>query len=209
MRKPEEYFSVLINQVYQKAGMDVDYAIRVDEQEKTICLLFQGSSSETDWKNNFRFPKKPYKQAEKTLYYAGGWCDAWKSCNDQIMKELIKLYVICSDWKVLILGYSYGGAMALLAAEDFYFRTHIKPSVITFGAPKPLWGKKTAEYVRGCCNYVKQYANVNDVVTYCPPIPGYHRIRTDKVGKPFKLKNLFNPWQYHQMYGEAELYDEK
>lgn len=75
------------------------------------------------------------------MWVAKGWADAYKSANDLIMEKLIS--VLKPDYNVEICGWSYGGAVALLAAEDFYFRTKIKPDVITFGAPKPLFGNKT------------------------------------------------------------------
>lgn len=105
-------------------------------------------------------------------------------------------------------GWSYGGAVALLAAEDFHYRTGKKASVYTFGAPKPLWGKKTREYVRSCVNEVKQYSHVNDCVPLMPPFPGYTRLSTDHIGGKRNFFKLFNPWKYHCIYGEESLYKE-
>lgn len=119
------------------------------------------------------------------------------------MKEKIQLY---PSYKVEILGWSYGGAMAQLAAEDLHYRELIKPDLITFGSPKPLVGKKTQKYFRSCCNEVHQYSNINDCVCYLPPFIGYKRISTDKIGSNFCIIKLFKPSKYHYSYGDKNLY---
>lgn len=97
--------------------------------------------------------------------------------------------------------------MSVLAAEDFHYRTHIKPYVITFGAPKPLWGRKTWEYVKSCVSDAWQYAHVNDVVPLCVPLPGYRMIHKDKIGSGFCIFKLFRGDIYHCIYGDESLYD--
>lgn len=201
-----DLYDYILGNEYIKSGDDVDWNISIFESEKKIRLIFAPSNSKRDWINNFTFPIKIYKKQENKFYVASGWGNAWKSCNDEIMSTLEKAVFTHIDYSVEIDGYSYGGAMALLAAEDFNYRMKFKADVITFGAPKPLFGKKTQKYFESCCNSVKQFAHVNDCVTLCPPLIGYTRIRTDKLGDNFCLIELFHPDKWHQIYGKKELY---
>ena len=124
--KPSELFKLIRDSEYITIGDAVDFVIKVFDDEKTIRLLFEESTSLRDWKNNFNFPIKPYKNQE----------------NDEIMENLINSYKVYPDYRIEICGWSYGGAISLLAAEDFYYRTKIKPDVITFGLQKLCSVKK-------------------------------------------------------------------
>ena len=123
------------------------------------------------------------------------------------MRALGLAVEIAPDYEIHICGWSYGGALSLLAAEDFYYRFHIKASVYTFGAPKPLWGRKTKKYVRSCVKEAYQFSHINDCVPLMPPFPGYKRLSTDKIGKDFSIIKIFKPKIYHCIYGEKSLYE--
>lgn len=203
--KPYDLFNLIKKTKYSTVGDDVDYYIQVCEEEKIIRLLFEETTNKRDWINNFNFPIKPYKKQQNTLWVARGWAKAYKSAKDVIMAELIAEYKKHTNYKIEIAGWSYGGAMAILAAEDFYFRTNKKVELITFGAPKPLFGKKTKKYVLSCCKEIKQYTHKSDIVPLCPPLFGYKDLSKIKIGK-FNFFNLFKPTKYHTCYGEVALY---
>ena len=207
--KPNELFNYLKSikhDEYITSGDDVQYLVRTFHDEKRIRLMFEESCGKTDWKNNFNFPIKPYKYQENVLWYARGWAKAYKSCNDEIMKMLLQAHNENPDYEIEICGWSYGGAMSLIAVEDFYYRYKIKSIVTTFGAPKPLFGCKTRKTVLNCCKEVKQYAHRNDCVPLMPPLPGYCMGNKIKVGKK-KLFGLFHPDIYHCIYGDESLYE--
>ena len=206
---PYNLFEQIRTATYKTSGDCVDWAIDVCDSEKTIFLLFEPSKQKRDWINNFNFPVKIYKKQQSCLMVARGWGRAYKSCNDEIMEALIKMVKEKPDYQVLISGWSYGGAMSLIAAEEFYFRTRIKPSVITFGAPKPLWGRKTKNYCLSCVRDVKQYAHINDIIPYLPPaLFGYKHLVKNKIGKDFSILKLFKPQIFHCSYGDKTLYCE-
>lgn len=204
--KANEIFELLKNVEYKKSGNDVDWAVRVDTQKKTVMLLFQQLHGKTDWKTNFDFPVKPYKKQQNILWLHRGWAKAWKSCNDEVMAALISAVKAYPDYGVMICGWSYGGAMSLIAAEDFHFRTGVKPCVVTFGAPKPLWGRRTREYVASCCAVTLQYSHANDIVCSMPPLPLYRRVGTKRLGKFNFFKWLFGAGKWHQCYGDEVAY---
>lgn len=208
--KPHELFSLIKNtkhEDYNESGDHVNWLIKIDNDEHIVRLLFEESDGKRDWLNNLRFPVKPYKKQENTLWVAKGWGQAYKSCKDDIQTALITTVNDYKNYGVEIIGWSYGGAMAVLAAEDFHFRTKLKPNVYTFGAPKPLFGKKSKKYVESCCGEIKQYANVNDCVVVMPPFPGYKHVNKVKVGKrKFNLIEWCKPKIYHTIYDDEEIY---
>jgi hypothetical protein len=207
LSKPWEIFQMIRNTKYQTSGDDVDWAVHVDHDSHTVWLLFKETNSKRDWQNNFKFPAKVYKNQESCLKVASGWGSAWKSCNEIIMSAFIKALEEHTNYSPAISGWSYGGAIALLALEDFYYRKKRFAHLITFGAPKPLWGKKTQEYVRGCGFIVKQYTHINDIVPLLPPFIGYHRLNTELCGKGRRsITKLIHPEIYHCEYGKEEIY---
>ena len=208
--KPDELFNYIKSIPHDHfitSGDNVQWIIKTDTKEKVIRLIFEESADKADWKNNFNFPVKIYKKQESCMLVARGWGNAYKSCNDVIITALCRTVSLIPDYDVHICGWSFGGAMSLLAAEDFYYRTGKKASVFTYGAPKPLWGCKTKKYVRSCVHVVKQWTHINDCVPLMPPLPGYTRIATDKIGKDFCILKLFQPNIYHQIYGDSTLYE--
>ncbi|MCR5612194.1 lipase family protein [Treponema sp.] len=208
--KPWELWNEIYNAEYTVSGDGVDWTVKVYDDEKIVRLLFQGSNDSHDWINNFNFPIRPYKKQENTLWVASGWAKAYTSCNDIVMQKFIEVVnEYCGkNYSIEICGYSFGGALALLAAEDFYFRTQKKVSVITFGAPKPLFGKKTFDYVNSCVTSATQYAHVNDMIPYLVPFYGYRMLNKVKVGDGFCLFKLFNTNKYHLIYGDPSIYAE-
>lgn len=198
----KEFYNELHSLKYEKAGEDVDFKIVLKDKNK-LFIYFLGSNSDTDWKNNFNFPAKVYKKQESCIMAHRGFAKAYKSAND-IIFEKIKSVVFennldITNTTVVFVGHSFGGAMAVLAAEDFYYRYDIRPNLITYGAPRVIFGKKAKNYVRGCIADAFQYAHRNDIVTYVPPF--FTHISKNKLGK-FNFFGLFNPYKYHLIYGE-------
>lgn len=207
--KPWELFKELWDAEYINSGDDVDWNVKVYDDEKVVRLIFQGSVELRDWINDFIFPIKPYKNQENTLWVAAGWANAYKSCNDEIMNAFISKVAEYKDknYKIEICGYSYGGVMAMLAAEEYNFKTKDKADLITFGCPKPFFGKKTIKYVSSTVNSAVQYAHVNDFVPRCIPLIGYDEINRVFIGDKFNVFKFFNIAKYHTIYGDQSLYE--
>lgn len=196
--KPSTLFEMIKYGQYTKSGDAVDWAITTAEGR--TWLLFQDSKDKRDWINNFKFRRKLYKDQENTLIVHGGYGKAYKSANDVIMAEAVKYD------NLAIAGWSFGGAMALLAAEDYHYRTGRKPEVVTFGAPKVAGTKSTANYLRSCGEYF-QYADANDPVPLMPPFPGFHHVNKIKVGGPFCILEWKDADYYHTHYDEEDYND--
>lgn len=202
-------YKKIFNQIkesdYKTAGDSVDYRLSISYEEKLIKLLFQESKGKRDWQNNFNFPIKIYKNQQSCLLAHRGFGNAYKSANDVIMEELKDYLEKFPDFNVVIAGWSHGGALAVLAAEDFHFRFNRSATLITYGAPKVIFGKESHKYLKYCVPNCVQFANKNDIVTYMPPFPGYCHVNSVQCGESFSLKKLINPSVYHCNYGEVEV----
>ena len=201
--KDNELYKLIINTSYTKVGIDVDYAIL--KKEDATYLLFQETTTKIDWKINFQFWAKPYKNQKNPMLIHRGYVKAWKSCNDEIMNTTIKAVAENNHKPLIIAGWSYGGAMAILAMEDYFFRTGLKPQVITFGGPKiiaPL-AFRTKRYLKSCMDTKgKFYCHRSDIVPMIPPF--YQALNKKKLGK-CNLK-LFFTGRGHCVYGDGNLY---
>ena len=54
--KPWELYEEIKKTEYTKSGDSVDWAVKVYPDEKLIRLLFEESTEDRDWRNNFDFP---------------------------------------------------------------------------------------------------------------------------------------------------------
>lgn len=196
--KPADIFLMIKKASYTKTGDDVDWTIT--EADGRTWLLFEESTTKRDWIINFNFPRKLYKFQKHPLLIHGGYGKSWKSANDTIMAEATK------HEDLIIAGWSFGGAMAVLAAEDYYYRTGRKATVVTFGAPKVAGCKRTADFLRSCGDFT-QYADECDAIPLLPPFPGYHQINKTKVGGPFCILKWKDAEYYHCNYDKEEYGD--
>lgn len=202
--QPWELFDKVAYTNYNTVGLDLDYTIEVIDDR--ACLLFQQSNQKADWYHNFDFARSVYKQQRNHMIVHHGYAVTWKSANDQIMAEFIAA-VRTTKKQPLIAGWSFGGAMAVLAAEDFNYRTTHKAKVVTFGAPKVAGDMRTMKYIRSCGDFL-QYAQRCDIVTKMPPLFWYHHINKVDLGRRFNIIEIFKPQKYHVDYGNQDLYGE-
>lgn len=175
-----------------------------EENDENLYLFFQESADKKDWKDNFNFWPKPckvYKNQENHLICHRGFVEEYKSGNDEIMAILQKKISEKNYKKIILGGWSNGAAVVKLAAEDMYFRTKIKPTVVTFGSPKLCFDRKTARHIKSCCQEIREYCNENDIVTKVPSF--FWHVGKISIGKK-EIFGIFNPQKYHTNY-EYEL----
>jgi len=159
---------------YQTVGNDVNYAFVEDDD--TLYVFFQGSSSVTDWIRNFLFGKKPYKDMEIPYRVHRGFLSAWKEVEDIVIEKIDERD---SDgeykWnKVVVVGYSHGGALAGLCHECvWYHRPDLRDcGLIGFGfeAPRFYAGFRVKKALRERWSNFFIVRTNNDIVTHCPPV---------------------------------------
>lgn len=156
---------------------DASYYIeRHPDCDEILNIYFEWSNGKTDWKNNFDFPAKPYRDMKDTWFCHRGFLKVWKSIEPHISKEILDP----RTKMVKIVGYSHGGAIAQLCHEYVRFnRPDLDASLVftmAIGSPRVYWGpirKRVARRFYGC--YVIR--NCKDLVTKLPPAwLGYRHI---------------------------------
>lgn len=204
--KPWELYEYQKNLDYKTNTLDYDWRVKVENEEQTIYVFSQFSTSTLDWIVNFLFFFIPQIRRWYVYFACLGWQTAFNSCKGLMMNEVMSAMNLFPGYKVVCCGHSYGGAGSVLVGIEIFFQTGIRPDLITFGAPKPLVFLFTKLITRLFFNKVVQYAHKADIVTYMPPLPGYWNVKVKRIGK-FSFKALFDG-NTHQCYNDKSLYEE-
>ncbi len=153
----------------------------MERENNTLRLLFEWSNGSTDWRNNFDFPAKPYRDMEDKWFAHRGFLRVWKTIEPHLAAAIADKTVS----RIEISGYSHGAAVALLCYEYCkYHRPDIEVEGYGFGAPRVVWGP-TSKKVKARLEGFVVYRNGNDLVTHLPPVfLGFHHVGpVRKVGK--------------------------
>lgn len=176
------------------------YKVEVNDADKRIYCFFEESQQRSDWITNLS--AFPTHWNYGMWWVHGGYKKAWKKHKYAILNIVRKLADNYLDYTVCFCGWSYGGAIALLAAVSWYEEAGIgKPLLITFGAPKVALGSSTMKYFRHCISpRSKQYIHRSDPVPLFPLLLSWKHVLPVKVGK-FSGYNK----AYHAAYDEVEI----
>ena len=163
-----------VNLPYLKSGKSGNYAIK--KRKDALYLFFEGSNSQTDWKNNFDFPARAYKRMGKTIWRCHrGFLNAWKEIEPSIKNEILNPL----NKKIVISGDSHGGGIAMLCHEYVWYHRHdLRDSLegYGFGAPRVFWGKLPNKLERRWENFTV-IRNKEDIITHLPPVLlGYRHV---------------------------------
>lgn len=139
------------------------YEMRGDE----LYIFFEHSNGIVDWRNNFNFPAKPYREMENKWYVHRGFLRVWKSAKEHLKEHICNRQVK----GIVVVGYSHGAALALLCYEFCVFhRPDIADNIFGygFGCPRVVYGCLR----RNICERFKHFyviRNCKDIVTHVPP----------------------------------------
>lgn len=136
------------------------------QHKNNLTIFFEWSNGKEDWKNNFDFPAKPYRDMQDKWYAHRGFLKVWKS-----IEPYLKDIIMCRDIEnITIAGYSHGGAIALLCHEYCaYNRPDCNIIGWGFGAPRVIWGIKP-QRLRNRLRNFRVIRCGKDIVTHLPPI---------------------------------------
>jgi len=161
---------------WQTAGNETQYKLIVTDDVLYLC--FQGSSQKEDWKFNFAFPVRPFRFGSVRWLAHGGIVKAWKACRKQIVAEVM---MILDERKLVIVGYSHGAMLTVMAHEQFKRYMGLNVESFAFAPARVMWmpNKMIKDWFDGLTTVMCR----GDVVTHVPPaLMGYRH-----VGKVIRL----------------------
>lgn len=158
-----ELFQKIMSVKYTHVENDASFAY--ERESETLYIFFEWSNGANDWRNNFDFPAKPYRDMKNKWFAHRGFLRVWKTIESHLKEA------VCdpSVKKIIIGGYSHGAAIALLCHEYCKFnRNDILIEGYGFGCPRVVWGflrKAVKERFEGFA----VVRNGCDLITYVPP----------------------------------------
>lgn len=156
-----------------------DYALERDGD--TLKIFFEWSDGATDWKNNFNFPAKPYRDMKNKWFAHRGFLKVWKAIEPHLEDAIFDLTIS----KIEIVGYSHGAAIALLCYEYVrYNRPDVFVYGVGFGCPRVFWGFARRAVMERFDGFTV-VRNGRDLITNLPPAAfGFRHVGAVlKVGK--------------------------
>ena len=211
VRNVVKYKSVIFD-----AKHHAEYAVVLDKERNCVQVHFEKTNGDEDWNDNFNFPKQLYdtfewEGKEIKLYVHTGWGNMYHALKHDMHVDFEEVMNEHPDAHVESIGWSLGSGEAQLGVQDLNYKYHIKPYLYTYGSVNPFWyapnDKVTAAYLQSTFEAGYNFCHKSDIVTYQPPFPCYHMLNRVNVGK-FHPVGLFDPWKYHTMYDNADLYKE-
>ncbi|MGM9647502.1 MAG: hypothetical protein ACI3YH_05170 [Eubacteriales bacterium] len=152
--------------MYTHVENSADFALR--RVGTTLYIYFAHSDGAEDWKNNFNFPARAYRQAGSPTWYAHrGFLKVWKTVKSYVTADIMDPDV----QKIVISGYSHGAALAVLCHEYvWHSRPDLQQSLegYGFGCPRVVFGVLSKE-LRSRWAHFTVIRNRDDLVTHLPP----------------------------------------
>ena len=145
---------------------EVDY--KFIEENNILYIFFEPSDGAIDWRINFTYWRKPYKDMEISYRVHGGFLDSWKLVSNVIIEK-----VKDARWKkIVIVGYSHGAALAALCHEAvWYHRPDLRAKGLVgygFDGPRVYAGFKVKKELKERWRTFTMFRNWCDIVTHVP-----------------------------------------
>ena len=180
--KLSELLRRCLNASYTTLGQSADVA--VEGVGKTLYIYLEHSNGGEDWKNNLDFPTVPYRPTDGVAWRAHrGFVRVWKAVEDHLAAMITD-----PAWESIVtVGYSHGGALAVLCHEYiWYHRPDLREYIegYDFGSPRVVWGLYGNEFLSRWEHFTV-IRNLDDIVTHLPPrMLGYTHVgRLLEIGK--------------------------
>lgn len=174
---------------------DVSYYFLQDGS--TLYIYLEPTNSKLDWIHNFMFKKRPYKDMQIPYRVHRGFLKCWKVIEDLVIERIADP----SIQSIITVGYSHGGALAVLCHECCWFhRPDIRKQIygISFEGPRVYGGFSVKKELQDRWKNFVVFRNRNDIVTHVPPfIFGYTH-----VGKLVRIEHSGKYGCIKAHYGE-------
>ncbi len=159
-------FENCLNARYISTENGGDYAI--EKQNGMVYIYLESSDGVEDWKNNFSFSVEEYKrEGESVIYAHRGFLRVFLSILPHIEKEIKSE----KNTRFTVVGFSHGGALAVLLHEHILFRRpELSGRVHTyaFGAPRVFRGGMSKMQKERFLDLTR-IKNIDDFITHLPP----------------------------------------
>lgn len=191
------------NVKYITVGEDVDYCFK--QEGPTLYIYLEPSNGKLDWKHNFMFAKRPYKDMKIPYRVHRGFLKCWKYIEDIVIEKIKDT----SIREIIVVGYSHGGALSMLCHECCWFhRPDIRDNIwgIGFDSPRVYAGFKVKKALKERWAQYIVIRNHTDLVTHVPPfIFGYRHVgKLVKIGKHKKYGFIKSHYQTNILWSLAE-----
>jgi hypothetical protein len=169
----------------------------VATKDKSIYIVWRGSSSKKDFQNDASIDKVPFVQDGEKVHI--GFKSSWDAVKDETYKSFEKaLSTLGGEGEVdniIVCGHSLGAAVSTLCAYEIYsiYKSN-KIICCTIGSPrvgnkvfKQNFDKSPIESLRIVHN--------NDVVTHSPYIGYYHVNHMLRIDSEGNIKKFMIDWE--------------
>ena len=166
-------------------------------KDKSIYIVWRGSSSKKDFQNDASIDKVPFIQEGEKVHI--GFKSSWDAVKDETYKSFEKaLSTLGGEGEVdniIVCGHSLGAAVSTLCAYEIYsiYKSN-KIICCTIGSPrvgnkvfKQNFDKSSIESLRIVHN--------NDVVTHSPYIGYYHVNQMLRIDSEGNIKKFMIDWE--------------
>ena len=189
-----------------------EWEVHYEEDRNVIQVNFEETEGKTDWLINFIFKEKMYDKfnwngKKIQLKACKGWSKMYMAMRKNVKESIKALLKEHPDAFIEVVGWSLGSGQAQMACQDIYYNFNKKPYLYTFGTVKPWRGFKTVrDYLNSTYEECYCFRHRSDIISYLPPFIGFFSMKLTKLGK-FNFFHLFNPLEWHTLYGEEYLYE--
>ena len=199
----QKFYNIKTTSDYETIGDDVDYKVFIDDEACEIVLQFEESDSKADWKNNLLMFPWPLKleltySRYKTVWTTYGYARAYESTNMVPIMQLLQKAAEAPAYKICVRGWSFGSAMAKIAARHLEALGSRIDELTTYGDVK-CW---INPFYKTKAKRAREYTTPNDLVTWA--VPFFYRDRKHKVGPRFSIREAFKSEWYHTHYEEYD-----
>ena len=207
--KISELFERCLKIPYTRTPNHGDFATEV--LDGTLYIYFEHSNGKTDWVNNLDFPTKAYtNEQEKPFFAHRGFLRVFKSITPYLQTVIENAKANKYD-KIVVVGYSHGGALAVLCHEYLWFNLeNMRDKIYTYAVapPRVIWGK--VAHLENRWQHLTTVINKGDLVPTLPPkILGYTHVgKTLEIGKKGKYSRV-NAHRPENIFAELIKYEEK
>jgi hypothetical protein len=166
-------------------------------KDKSIYIVWRGSSSKKDFQNDASIDKVPFIEDGEKVHI--GFKTCWDSVKDETYKALERaLSTLGGEGEVdniIVCGHSLGGAITTLCAYQIY-TIYKSDKIISCTIGSPRVGNKVfkTNFDKSSIESLRIVHNL-DVVTRTPSI-GYHHVNTElRIDDEGKVKKWMIDWQ--------------